>query len=101
MHCEAVDPSWDHAATGPGAGSLDRVPDLLAFSGQAGMFEPGATTTLDRHAFAAGRGDLLTVETMVGAYAVVPGSEEPFGEAPKGSPSAMNSRAASVITCMS
>ena len=101
VHREAVDPSWDHAATGPSARSLDRVPDLFAFSRQAGMFETGATTTFDRHALAAGRGDLLTVETVVGAYAVIPGAEEPFGETPKGSPSEMNSRAASVITCIS
>lgn len=101
MHSKAVDPSRDHSATCPGARSLDRIPDLLALSRQAGMFETGATTTLDRHALAAGRGDLLTIETVVGTYAVIPGPEEPFGEAPKGSPSAMNSRAASVITCMS
>lgn len=101
VHCEAVNPSRDHAPAGPGAWSLDRVPNLFALSRQTGMLEAGTTTTLDRHALAAGRGDLLTVETVVGAYAVVPGSEEPFGETPKSSPSAMNSRAASVIVCIS
>lgn len=101
VHCEAVNPSRDHAPAGPGAWSLDRVPDFLALRRQTGMLEAGTTTTLDRHALAAGRGDLLTVETVVGAYAVVPGSEEPFGETPKSSPSDMNSRAASVIVCIS
>ena len=101
VNSEAIDSTRDHAAAGPGARSLDRVPDFLAFRRPAGMLKSGTATTFDRYAFAAGRSDLLAVETVVGAYAVVPGAEEPFGEAPKGSPSEMNSRAASVITCIS
>ena len=95
-----VDPAGRHAAARPGAGALDRVPDLGALRRSARMLKTGTPAALDRHALAAGRGDLLAVEAVVGAYAVVSGAEEPFGEAPKGSPSTINSTAASVSTAM-
>lgn len=66
----SIDPARRHAPARPGAGALDGVPDFSALRRSAGMFEPGTPPAPDRHALAAGRGDLLTVETVVGVYAV-------------------------------
>lgn len=95
-----VDPAGRHAAACPGAGALNRVPNLGPLGCLARVFKAGTPAAPDRDALAAGRRDLLAVETVVGAYAVVPGAEEPFGEAPKGSPSITNSTAASVSTAI-
>ncbi len=94
----SIDPPWRHSAARPSAGALDRVPNLGALNRSTGVFKARAAATIYRDALATGRRNLQAVETVVGAYAVVSGAEEPFGEAPKGSPSTINSCAASVTT---
>lgn len=49
-----VDPPWRHAAASPGAGALNRVPNLGALGCSARVFKAGAPTALNRDALAAG-----------------------------------------------